>query len=73
MENDHPEEIYFAPENQQIYFIKKTTLKHLHFPRLNGLNSNKKKYKWKKMNFTTNLPKHNPIVRYICGNKNKNY
>lgn len=31
------------------------------FPRL-GI---KKKYKWKKMNFTTELPKRNPVVSYI--------
>lgn len=31
------------------------------FPRL-GI---KKKFKWKKMNFTTDLPKRNPLVSYI--------
>jgi hypothetical protein len=31
------------------------------FPRL-GI---KKRYKWKKMNFTTDLPKRNPLVSYI--------
>jgi hypothetical protein len=25
----------------------------------------KKRYKWKKMNFTTDLPKRNPLVSYI--------
>ena len=31
------------------------------FPRL-GI---RKKYKWKKMNFTTDLPKKDPLVSYI--------
>ena len=32
------------------------------FPRLVGV---RKKFKWKKMNFTTDLPKRNPLVSYI--------
>jgi len=31
------------------------------FPRINQ----KKIYRWKKMNFTTNLPKRRPIVTYL--------
>ncbi len=31
------------------------------FPRL----SVKKKYRWKKMNFTTDLPKKHPLVTYV--------
>ena len=32
------------------------------FPRSNEL---RKKFKWKKMNFTTDLPKNNPICSYL--------
>jgi hypothetical protein len=32
------------------------------FPRMEQL---KKKYRWKKMNFTTDLPKRNPYVTYV--------
>ncbi len=46
----------------QVYFVRANTIgSDFGFPRL-GI---KKKYKWKKMNFTTDLPKRNPLVSYI--------
>ena len=45
-----------------IYFIKNWHLREFGFPREKEL---KKNYKWKKMNFTTDLPKKDPIVSYI--------
>jgi len=30
-----------------------------------GMELKKKSFKWKKTNFVTDLPKHNPIVRYL--------
>jgi hypothetical protein len=45
-----------------IYFVKGQTIgSDFGFPRL----AFKKRYKWKKMNFTTDLPKKDPIVSYI--------
>ena len=46
----------------QVYFVRANSIgSDFGFPRL-GI---KKKYKWKKMNFTTDLPKRNPLVSYI--------
>lgn len=46
----------------QVYFVRANTIgSDFGFPRL-GI---KKRYKWKKMNFTTDLPKRNPLVSYI--------
>lgn len=50
----HPEDIYEQPRNGQIYFIKGWHLREFGFPRANDL---RKIFKWKKMNFTTDLPK----------------
>lgn len=45
-----------------IYFVQGNTIgSDFGFPRL-GI---KKKFKWKKMNFTTELPKKSPLVSYI--------
>lgn len=61
-EKQHPENIYTQPENGQVYFVRANTIgSDFGFPRL-GI---KKRYKWKKMNFTTDLPKRNPLVSYI--------
>lgn len=58
----HPESIYIEPINGLLYFVKGTSIgSEFGFPRL-GI---KKKYKWKKMNFTTDLPKKDPLVSYI--------
>lgn len=58
----HPESIYSSPENGMIYFVRGDSIgSDFGFPRL----SFKKHYKWKKMNFTTDLPKKDPIVSYI--------
>jgi hypothetical protein len=46
----------------QIYFIKGWHLREFGFPRDASV---KKKFKWKKMNFTTDLPKNNPICTYL--------
>jgi hypothetical protein len=37
-------------------------LREFGFPRANEL---KKRFKWKKMNFTTDLPKNSPICSYL--------
>ena len=37
-------------------------LREFGFPRINDL---VKVFKWKKMNFTTNIPKHSPLVTYL--------
>jgi hypothetical protein len=61
-EKQHPEIIYIQPENGQVYFVRANTIgADFGFHRL-GI---KKRYKWKKMNFTTDLPKRNPLVSYI--------
>lgn len=58
----HPESIYIEPINGLLYFVKGNSIgSEFGFPRL-GI---KKKYKWKKMNFTTDLPKKDPLVSYI--------
>lgn len=45
-----------------LYFVEGTGLgPDFGFPRVEG----KKKFRWKKMNFSTNLPKTNPRVTYI--------
>lgn len=45
-----------------IYFVEGTGLgSEFGFPRVEG----KKKFRWKKMNFPTNLPKTKPSVTYI--------
>jgi hypothetical protein len=72
-EKQHPENIYIQPESKlisastdildgQVYFVRANTIgSDFGFPRLGF----KKFYKWKKMNFTTDLPKRNPLVSYI--------
>jgi hypothetical protein len=46
-----------------IYFVKgKGVGQDFGFPRMEMV---KKKYRWKKMNFTTDLPKRNPYVTYV--------
>lgn len=58
----HPEDIYREPANGKIYFVHGRSIKSdFGFPRL----ETKKIYRWKKMNFTTDLPKRSPIVSYI--------
>lgn len=45
-----------------MYFVRANSIgSDFGFPRL-GI---KKRFKWKKMNFTTDLPKRNPLVSYI--------
>ena len=58
----HPDEVYSLPRNGQIYFIKGWHLREFGFPRKDDL---RKKFKWKKMNFTTDLPKNDPICSYL--------
>jgi hypothetical protein len=81
-DNDHQEEIYHQPRYGQFYFIKNMHLQFFGFPRRNqeassevgyqnGVsipNSKYKKFKWKKTNFKTCLPKHNPVVIYVTAN-----
>ena len=58
----HPNEVYEAPTNGKIYFIKGWHLREFGFPRKEDL---RKKFKWKKMNFTTDLPKNDPLCSYL--------
>jgi hypothetical protein len=58
----HPEDIYIQPLNGLIYFVEGNSVgSEFGFPRV----ALKKRYRWKKMNFTTELPKRNPLVTYI--------
>jgi hypothetical protein len=58
----HPDSIYLKPATGLVYFVEGTSIgSEFGFPRV----SIKKRYKWKKMNFTTDLPKKNPLVSYI--------
>ncbi|CAG9330042.1 unnamed protein product [Blepharisma stoltei] len=59
---DHPSFIYTAPSHGLLYFLKENSLRGLGFPRVKGL---RKRYKWKKMNFVTALPKQKPKVQYL--------
>jgi hypothetical protein len=58
----HPQQVYNCPRNGQIYFIKGWHLREFGFPRQDGL---RKEFKWKKMNFTTDLPKNAPLCSYL--------
>lgn len=50
----HPEGIYTEPHNGVIYYVSGVSVgKDFGFPRV----AIKKQYRWKKMNFKTNLPK----------------
>lgn len=51
-----------------IYFVKGTGVgSEFGFPRV----AKKKKYRWKKMNFTTDLPKQLPHVTYVVASAMK--
>lgn len=58
----HPEVVYDNPTNGMIYFIKGWHIREFGFPRADN---KKKLFKWKKMNFTTDLPKNDPICTYL--------
>lgn len=58
----HPYDIYKKPMNGFIYFMEGSSIgSEFGFPRV----EQKKVFKWKKMNFITELPKRNPLVNYI--------
>jgi len=58
----HPPSIYTEPKNGMIYFVEGNSVgSDFGFPRVDT----KKHYRWKKMNFTTDLPKKRPYVTYI--------
>lgn len=59
---EHPIQIYTSPSHGFMYYLQDQSLKELGFPRIKGL---KKRFKWKKMNFVTSLPKQNPKVLYL--------
>lgn len=61
-ERSHPLSIYESPKPGQVYFIRGWHLREFGFPRDLDL---VKRYKWKKMNFTTDLPKKNPLCTYL--------
>lgn len=51
-----------------LYFIKDMHVREFGFPRLKESTdgtSQQKRYKWKKTNFVTDLPKHKPLARYL--------
>jgi hypothetical protein len=51
-----------------VYFMKGMHLREFGFPRLkDDINQQRteKPYKWKKTNFVTDLPKHQPTARYL--------
>lgn len=53
----------FLHSDGMIYFVKgKGVGQDFGFPRMELV---KKKYRWKKMNFTTDLPKRKPYVTYV--------
>lgn len=54
--------IFYLFIDGQFYFIKGWHLREFGFPRENEL---RKIFKWKKMNFTTDLPKQDPICSYL--------
>jgi hypothetical protein len=58
----HPAAVYDLPRNGQIYFVQGWHLREFGFPRQDGL---RKEFKWKKMNFTTDLPKNDPLCSYL--------
>ena len=53
----------------QIYFIRGWHLREFGFPRDKDVN---KIFKWKKMNFTTDLPKNNPLCTYLVASAKHN-
>lgn len=58
----HPPSIYTEPQNGMVYFVEGNSVgSDFGFPRVDT----KKHYRWKKMNFTTDLPKKRPYVTYI--------
>lgn len=58
----HPPSIYTEPQNGTVYFVEGNSVgSDFGFPRVDT----KKHYRWKKMNFTTDLPKKRPYVTYI--------
>ena len=61
--------VYFYSElDGLIYFVKGTGVgSDFGFPRV----AKKKKYRWKKMNFTTDLPKQKPHVTYVVASAMK--
>lgn len=59
---NHDLHIYSKPKNGEMYFLEKLHLRQFGFPRIDNFD---KKIKWKKMNFTTNLPKIDPQVKYL--------
>jgi hypothetical protein len=61
-ERGHPLSIYENPKAGQVYYIRGWHLREFGFPRDLDV---KKRYKWKKMNFTTDLPKKNPLCTYL--------
>lgn len=62
-EEEHPEDIYFKPQNGQFYYLVCSDVDRLGFPKLAG--SMKKSILWKRLNFKTDLPKQRPLVSYI--------
>jgi hypothetical protein len=64
----HPLDIYLSPVNGLIYFMQGQNIEvEFGFPRVDI----KKLYKWKKMNFSTKLPKKKPLVKYVVASATK--
>ena len=47
-------------------------LRYFGFPRLKDHKDSYKRFKWKKTNFITDLPKHGAIVRYLVAKTKSN-
>mmetsp|Transcript_37788 Transcript_37788/g.27839 ORF Transcript_37788/g.27839 Transcript_37788/m.27839 type:complete len:127 (+) Transcript_37788:329-709(+) len=62
-----PASVYDQPYNGMFYFIKGMHLREFGFPRQKDLDNLQKLklFKWKKTNFVTDLPKHQPVIRYL--------
>ena len=65
---NHTVSTQFNSIDGQIYFIKNWHLREFGFPRVQNLD---KQYKWKKMNYTTDLPKHEPVISYLVATGQK--
>jgi hypothetical protein len=64
----HPLDIYSSPSNGLIYFLEGSNIDlDFGFPRVEA----KKTYKWKKMSFTSELPKKKPLIRYLVASASK--
>lgn len=60
-DSNHPNSIYFSPDQLPVYFLLIDHIDNLGFSRP----GQKKIYVWKKLNLVTSIPKQNPLVKYV--------